>query len=167
MSVYQTDFTHTDRQISVRMHILFVDQHTAGTVHGFYSIVFVIDNCCIHVVFVVFPVTASVPQISVQDDRSGNFYIACFFVDLSPVIQQCVFSTIPLGRKKGKPGPSSSIVNSFSSLPNFLWSRFSLLRSLSGKLPVRMPSDKMYRRYGTAFCSFHCLSSKHLQRMSV
>ena len=102
MSVYQTDFTHTDRQISVGMHILFVNQHAAGAVHRFDCIVFIIDNCCIHVIFVVFPVTASVPQVSVQDQRCRNFYIACFFMDLSPVIQQCIFQYHTIRQEEGE-----------------------------------------------------------------
>ena len=102
VSVYQTDFSNTHRQVSVGVHILFVNQHTAGAVHGFYCVVFFIDNCCIHVIFVVIPVTGSVPQFSVQNDGCRDFYITIFFVDLSPVFQQCIFQNHTFRQEEGE-----------------------------------------------------------------
>ncbi len=58
MSVNHTDFSHTHRQVSVGVHILLINQHTAGAVHGFDGIILTVDDCCIHVIFVVFPVTS-------------------------------------------------------------------------------------------------------------
>ena len=65
MSVNQTDFSHTHRQVSVGVHILLINQHTAGAVHGFYGIILTVDDCCIHVIFVVIPVAGGLPQASV------------------------------------------------------------------------------------------------------
>ena len=104
VSVYQTDFSHTHRQVSVGVHILLINQHTAGAVHGFYRIILAVDHCCIHVILVVFPVTGSVPKLSVQNDGCGNFHIACFFVDFSPVVQQCVFQHHALRQEEGETG---------------------------------------------------------------
>ena len=60
-----------------------------------------------------------------------SFYKQGEFVDLcaGPHLMSTkevgkAFKIIPLGRKKGNPGPASCIMNSPSSLPSFLWSRF-------------------------------------------
>ena len=37
------------------------------------------------------PVTGCLPQMAAKHDRSGNFHITVLSVDLSPVIQQCIF----------------------------------------------------------------------------
>ena len=48
----------------------------------------------------------------------------CCTVQLLSLIHIWFFSTMPLGRKKGKPGPSSRSMNRPSSLPRRRWSRF-------------------------------------------
>ena len=37
------------------------------------------------------PVSGSLPELAIQDDRSGNLYITSFFMDFSPVIKQGIF----------------------------------------------------------------------------
>ncbi len=102
MTVNDTELTHTERQITVGTRLRSVNQNAARAVHRFDGVILVIDHSCIHVVFIMIPVPES-PRACVSDDRSGNLYITSFFVDLSPVIKQVFFSTMPFGRKNGKP----------------------------------------------------------------
>ena len=69
------------------MKFLFINKHTAWAVHRLNSIVFVINYCCIHIFFVVVPVTASFPKLSVKYNRLSLIHIlpinSAIFVALS------------------------------------------------------------------------------------
>ena len=57
VSVYQTDFSHTHRQISVGVHILLINQHTAGAVHRLDCMLNIIYYSCVHIFFIVIPMS--------------------------------------------------------------------------------------------------------------
>ena len=61
MPVYQTQLAHAQRQIPVRMGLDFIDQHAAGAVHWLQGKICFIDNCGIHIIFIVIPVATAVP----------------------------------------------------------------------------------------------------------
>ena len=88
VSVNQTDLTHADRKITIRMRLHFINQHAARAVHRFDRKVFVIDHGRVHVFTVVIPVTGSLPKLTVQHDRGRNFYVAVTGMDMTPVIQK-------------------------------------------------------------------------------
>ena len=91
MTMNDTKLTHTQRQITVGTWLRTVYQNAAWTVHWFNCVILFIDHSCIHVVFVMIPVSGSLPELAIQDDRSGNLYITSFFMDFSPVIKQGIF----------------------------------------------------------------------------
>ena len=102
-----------------------VYQDTARAVHWFNCVILFIDHSCIHVVFVMIPVSGSLPELAIQDDRSGNLYITSFFVDFSPVIKQGIFAVpCPSAGRTGIPDLHLCIMNRPSSLPSLRWSRF-------------------------------------------
>src|SRR5699024_9241893 len=51
----------------------------------------IVDYCCIHIFFVMIPVSACLPEMTAEHDRSGNLHIAVLCMDLSPVLQKRVF----------------------------------------------------------------------------
>ena len=91
MTVYQTQLTHTKRQVTVRTRLRLVNKDSTRTVHRLDRKISIIDDSRVHIFFVVIPVTGSLPQMTAQHDRSGDFDVACFSVNLSPVIQKSIF----------------------------------------------------------------------------
>ena len=61
----RTQFAHPQGQVTVGMGLTGVDQHTAGAVHGLDSIVLSINDGGVHVVLVVIPMAAAVPELLV------------------------------------------------------------------------------------------------------
>ena len=57
VAVYQTDLSHTDGKIPVGTGLRRIHQNTARTVHGFYSVVFLVNDRGVHIVFVMIPVS--------------------------------------------------------------------------------------------------------------
>ncbi|EJX01852.1 hypothetical protein, membrane [gut metagenome] len=90
MAVYKPQLCHSERQISVRVRLRFIYKHTTGAVHRLNSIILAINNGGVHIIFIVIPVTASVPKLLIEDHRSRNFYIAVLFVYLTPVVNKSV-----------------------------------------------------------------------------
>ena len=64
MAVYKSQFTDTERQVFIGMRFGFINQHTARAVHRFYRKICIINNCRIHIVFIVIPVTGIFPQMT-------------------------------------------------------------------------------------------------------
>jgi len=62
MPVYQAQFTHPQRQVSVRVDAPFVEEHPAGAVHRLDAEGFLIDFNRIHIVFIMIPVARAVPK---------------------------------------------------------------------------------------------------------
>ena len=64
MTVYQSKFTDTERKIFIRTRLCFINKHSTRTVHWFDCKVFIIDHGCIHIFFIVIPVSRCLPQMS-------------------------------------------------------------------------------------------------------
>ena len=82
------------------MKFLFVNKHTARAVHRLDSVVFIINYSCVHIFFVVIPVSASFPKLSVKDNRCLNLYVAGFLMNFSPEINKCVFNNHALWKEE-------------------------------------------------------------------
>ena len=65
MTMNDTKLTHTKRKITIGTRLGSVNKNTARTVHRFDRIILSIDNGCIHIVFIVIPVTGGLPEASV------------------------------------------------------------------------------------------------------
>ena len=102
MAVDNAQLAQPQRQIPVRAGLRLIHQHAAGTVHGFDGIVLLVDDCGVHIVFIVIPVARGFPETPVQNDGRGDLLIAVSLMELVPVIQQSVFKDHSLGQKEGK-----------------------------------------------------------------
>ena len=61
MAVNKAQFADTKRQILIGMRLGLINEHSARTVHRFYSEICIINDCCIHIVFIVVPMTGILP----------------------------------------------------------------------------------------------------------
>ena len=102
MAVNQSQFTHAKGQIPVRTGLRLINQDTAGAVHGFDRKILLINHRGIHVILIVIPVAGSLPQMTVQHNRSRNLHISGLIVDLMPVIQKCIFQHHSLRQEEGE-----------------------------------------------------------------
>ena len=69
MTVHNSQLGKTHRQLAVAVRLICIHHHTAGAVHRFDTVVLIIDAGRIHVLFVVIPVTACLPETAVHDER--------------------------------------------------------------------------------------------------
>ena len=100
VSVHQTEFADTQRQIFITMRFEFINEHTAGTVHRLDSAIFAVDFGGIHVFFVMIPMPRSFPKTTVKNYRSGNFDVTLSAVNLTPVIYKSVTERHSVGKEK-------------------------------------------------------------------
>ncbi|SCI87807.1 Uncharacterised protein [uncultured Ruminococcus sp.] len=105
MPVHQAQLANAQGQILVGVHLRLVDQNAARAVHRLNSVVLFINDRRIHIVLIMIPVPASLPQLAAQDDRRGNFLIAGLSVDFTPIVDQQVFQHHTLGQKEWEARP--------------------------------------------------------------
>ena len=77
-----------------------VYQHAARTVHGLDREICFINDCGIHVIFIMLPVSGALPQSPVEHYRSRNFYIAIPLMNFSPIINQRISENHPFGQEE-------------------------------------------------------------------
>ena len=90
MAMNKAEFADTHRQISVRTLLRLEEQDSAGAVHRFDRIVFVIDLGEVHIFLVMIPVTRLQPQLLRQDDRRHDLHIAEFLEELTLIVHQFI-----------------------------------------------------------------------------
>lgn len=90
MTVNKTQFTDTQRQVTVGMGLTVIDQHATGAVHRFDGIIFAVNLREVHIFLIVIPVTARFPKLAVHDHRRGNFIIVILAMNFTPVIDEFV-----------------------------------------------------------------------------
>ena len=104
VSVYQTKLACTQGQITVRMRLVHINQHTAGAVHRLYCEILVIYLGGVHILLVVSPMSASFPQTAVKNNGGGNFHIAVSLMYFSPIIDKGVLKYHTVGKEEGESG---------------------------------------------------------------
>ena len=104
MAVYKAEFTHTDGKIPVRTRFRLVYKNTARTVHGLDGKVFLVDHRCIHIFFIMIPVSRRLPEMTAQHNGRGDFHIACLIMDFSPVVKKSVLKNHSVWQEEGEPG---------------------------------------------------------------
>ena len=104
VAVNKAQFAHTQGQVAIGVRLTLVDQHAARAVHGLDGIVLLVDDGGVHIVLVVVPVAAALPELAVENDRRSHFNIAVLFVDLAPVVYESVFQHHTLGQEEGEAG---------------------------------------------------------------
>ena len=96
----KSEFADTQGQLSVGMLLGTVYEHTSGTVHGLNGIIHVIYDRCVHLVFIMCPVSRPFPQSPVKYDGSGDLDISVPFMYLAPVLDQSIFYRESFGQEK-------------------------------------------------------------------
>ena len=86
VAVHYAQLRHAQRQIAVGVRLALVHQHSAGAVHGLDRVVLSVDDGGVHVVLVVIPVAAAVPELLVEYDGRGHLDVAVALVHLAPVV---------------------------------------------------------------------------------
>ena len=76
-------------------------EQAAGAVHGFDGIVDVVDGGRVHVLTVVFPVTAAFPKFALQHNGGFGLHVSGGSMLFAPIIQQSIPYIHPLGMEKG------------------------------------------------------------------
>ena len=104
VTVNQTKLRHAKRQVAVRVRLKLVNKHTAGAVHGLDGKVGVVNNGGVHILFIVIPVTGTLPKGAVENHRSGNFNIAVSLVNFAPIFKQGVAKNHTFGKEEGEAG---------------------------------------------------------------
>ncbi len=104
MPVHQAQLAHPHWQVPVAPQAALIGQDAAGAVHGLDGIVLIINFKRIHVIPVVFPVAALLPQRAGEDDRCLDLFIPCLAVDLPPIVFQGVAQHHALGIEEGEAG---------------------------------------------------------------
>ena len=102
--VHNAQLAHAHGQLTVAVGLAAVDHHAAGAVHGLDAVVLIVDLGGVHVVLVVIPVAAGLPQVAVHDQGRGDLHIARLAVDLTPVVDQGVLEGHALGQEEGEAG---------------------------------------------------------------
>ena len=102
VAVYDSQLAHPQRQIPVGAGLGFIDQNTAGAVHGFDGEIFLVDDRGVHIFLIMIPVAGGLPQMTAQHDGGGNLHITGLPVDFSPVIQQLIFQHHAVGKEERK-----------------------------------------------------------------
>ena len=100
VAVHDAELAHAQRQITVRVRLGLIDQHAAGAVHRLERKRHIVDDSGIHIVFIVIPVTAAVPEILIEHDWGRDLDVAGLLVDLAPVIDELVFEHHAVGQEE-------------------------------------------------------------------
>ena len=104
VTVHQTEFGNTFRQIAVTVRLTLVNKHSAGAVHRFNRVIFVVNFDNVHVVLVVIPVTATMPQLLVEDHRRFYLLVARLGVLLAPEVLEGVAQNHAFGEEERETG---------------------------------------------------------------
>ena len=102
MSVHQSQFADTQRQIAVRSGLRFIYQQAARAVHGLHRKILVIDHRGIHILPVMIPVSGRLPKLSVQQNGRRNLLISFSVMQLSPIIDQDILQDHSLRQEERK-----------------------------------------------------------------
>ena len=100
MAVHDAELADTQRQVTVGVRLGLIDQHTARAVHRLERERHIVDDGRIHIIFIVIPVAAAVPEILVEHDRRRDLDIAGLLMDLAPVVDELVFEHHAVGQEE-------------------------------------------------------------------
>ena len=100
MAVHDAELADTQRQVTIGVRLGLIDQHAAGAVHRLERERHIVDDGRVHIIFVVIPMAAAVPEILVEHDRRRDLDIAGFLMDLTPVVDELVFEHHAVGQEE-------------------------------------------------------------------
>src|SRR5450759_1683889 len=102
--VNAAELGHAQRQVAVGAPAALVDEQAAGAVHGLHGVGLLIDLGEVHVVLVVVPVAAALPELAAQDHRRADLLVTGAHVLGAPEVDHRVPETHALGVEEGEAG---------------------------------------------------------------
>ena len=89
ITVYLTKFSHTQRQITIRLNALFINQQSARAIHWFNAKFFTVFGFTgIVMRTILIPVTGGHPQAFIHNTRCRNFFITVMFLAIAHIFNQ-------------------------------------------------------------------------------
>ena len=86
MTMYKTQFSHSEWQIAIGTHLCLIYKHSARAVHGLNGKIGLVDHGGIHIVLIVIPMTGTLPKVPIEHYGSGYLDIAVTLVNLAPIL---------------------------------------------------------------------------------
>src|SRR5450830_461910 len=102
--VNAAELGHAQRQVAVGAPAALVDEQAAGAVHGLHGVGLLVDLGEVHVVLVVVPVAAALPELAAQDHRRADLLVTGAHVLGAPEVDHRVPETHALGVEEGEAG---------------------------------------------------------------
>lgn len=104
VTMNESEFAHSHRKFAITMGLGAVNHNAARAVHRLDAINFVVDDRRVHIVFVVIPVTARFPEMTIHDKRRRNLYVTVTVMDFAPVVDKRVFDSHTLRQEERESG---------------------------------------------------------------
>lgn len=104
MAVNQTELAHSKGQVAVGVGLKLIDEHSAGAVHRLYRKVGVVYNGGVHILLVVIPMAAALPERTVEHHGSGYLDIAVALMNLAPVVDKGISENHAVGQEEREAG---------------------------------------------------------------
>ena len=86
------------------MGLKLIDEHSAGAVHRLYRKVGVVYNRGVHILLVVIPMTAALPERTVEHHRSGYLDIAVALMHFAPIVYKGISENHAVGQEEREAG---------------------------------------------------------------
>ena len=64
----------------------FINEQSTRTIHGFHCVSLFVNVCKIHILFIVIPMSAFMPELFVQNNRCADFFISISIMNTPPEI---------------------------------------------------------------------------------
>ncbi len=104
VAVHAAELGHAQRQVAVGAPAALVDQQAAGAVHGLHRVRLLVDLGEVHVLLVVVPVAAALPELAAQDHRGADLLVAGAHVLGAPEVHHRVPEAHALGVEEREAG---------------------------------------------------------------
>ncbi len=105
VAVHAAELGHAQRQVAVAAPAALVDEQPTGAVHGLHRVRLLVDLGEVHVLLVVVPVAAALPQLAAQDHRGADLLVAGSHVLGAPEVDHRVPQAHAPGVEEGEAGP--------------------------------------------------------------
>ena len=102
MAMNRTDFTSTNREITIAVRLRAIHQNATRTVHGLNAELLLVDDRGVHVVLVMIPMARRFPQLLAHDKRCGDFHVSRLMMDFPPVIKQSILQDHAVRKEEGE-----------------------------------------------------------------
>ncbi len=90
VSMNETKLSDTHREFAVRVLACLVNQTASRTIHRLYRITGIVNSCKVHILFIIVPMAALMPQLLVENYGRADFFIFILIVNATPKVHYCI-----------------------------------------------------------------------------